>query len=165
MTVEEAVTSLNSGNVIGVPTDTIYGLSSLCEYGAKIYTLKARDSEKKLIRMVGRIEDIDIDDPILLAKMKEVWPGAVTLIFDYKGEMTSFRIPNEPNLLRLLKALDKPIYTTSANISGQSPVKSRAEFAQIFPSIRILNEDISTCKSNVPSEIYIYKNNQFERIR
>lgn len=165
MTIDEAISKLEAGLVIGVPTDTIYGLSSLVDYGDEIYEVKKRDKSKKLIRMISSIDSLNIQDQVLLDKMNEVWPGKVTLIFEYEGEMTSFRIPDEPNLLALLDKLGKPIYTTSANISGQEPVASREEFFEIFPNLGLLDEDMECEKSSVPSEIYIYKNAKFERIR
>lgn len=165
ISVDEAINLLNDGQVIGVPTDTIYGISSLCEYGEHIYQVKKRDKSKKLITMISSIDQLAIKDEVLLKKMHEVWPGKVTLIFEYEGEMRSFRIPNEPNLLQLLEQLKKPIYTTSANISGYDSCQSREEFAQTFPNLGLLNEEISSSKSSIPSEIYIYKDTKFERIR
>lgn len=165
LTIDEAIKQLNDGNVIGVPTDTVYGLSTLVDFGEKIYEVKNRDDSKKLITMIANTEDLDVNDAVLLSKMDDVWPGAVTLIFKQDGEMRSFRIPNEPNLLHLLKKLQKPIYTTSANISGQEPCKTREEFKRIFPNIGLLKEDVKSVKSEIPSEIYIYENKHFERIR
>ncbi|WOO87960.1 Sua5/YciO/YrdC/YwlC family protein [Mollicutes bacterium LVI A0039] len=165
LSIEEAIEKLNNGEVIGVPTDTVYGLSSCLDYGEKIYEAKQRSHGKKLITMLHDYKCLEITNPVLKKRMEEVWPGAVTLIFEYNSEMTSFRIPNEPNLLLLLERLGKPIYTTSANISGEDPCLSREEFKQKFPNIGLLKEDIDSLKSAVPSEIYVFNNNQFERIR
>lgn len=165
ISIEEAVNRLERGEVIGVPTDTVYGLSSLKPFGDKIYQVKGRKKEKKLVTMVSSIEMLDDVDETLKAKMEDVWPGAVTLIYDVEGELTSFRIPDEPNLLALLEALGKPIFTTSANISGEPACLSREEFEVVFPNIGLLAEEINTTKTNTPSEIYIYEENQFERIR
>lgn len=162
---DEAIKSLEAGLVIGVPTDTVYGLSSLKQFGSKIYEVKNRDKAKKLVTMLSDVNQIDVTNQILLQKMEEVWPGPVTLIFDYQGEMTSFRIPDEPNLLALLEKLGKPIYTTSANISGKDPCLTRDEFNSEFPNIGLLNEEYDSQKSTVPSEIYVFKNDKFERIR
>lgn len=165
ISVDEAITRLNNGEVIGVPTDTIYGVSSLREFGSEIYKIKQRDKSKKLITMISSIDQLTIEDDVLLEKMNEVWPGKVTLIFEYEGEMQSFRIPNEPNLLQLLEKLGKPIYTTSANISGCKPCQDRVQFEQTFSDIGLLNEEIKSTKSSIPSEIYVYKDTKFERIR
>lgn len=165
ITVEEAIIKLNKGEAIGVPTDTVYGISTLCEHGNVLYDIKKRDKSKKLITMISSVDQINVDDEVLLKKMEEVWPGKVTLIFNYEGEMRSFRIPNEPNLLELLSKINKPIYTTSANVSGNEPVNTREEFKKEFPKLALLKEEVDSQRSNIPSEIYIYENKKFERIR
>ncbi len=165
ITLQQAIELLRAGEVIGVPTDTVYGLSSLIPYGERIYEVKNRDRSKKLVTMVSDEKILNVTDPQLITKMREVWPGAVTLIFDHEGEMTSFRIPDEPNLLKLIEAVGEPIYTTSANVSGFEPCLSREEFKATFPNVGLLNEDVESPKSTVPSEIYIFKDKKFERIR
>ncbi len=165
ISINQAAELLKSGEVIGVPTDTIYGVSSLTDFGDKIYEVKKRDRSKKLVTMISDVSQINVTDKVLLDKMNEVWPGAVTLIFDYEGEMTSFRIPAEPNLLKLIDKVGKPIFTTSANISGEEPCLSRQQFKLVFPEMGLLEEQIVAPKSSVPSEIYIYTNGEFERIR
>lgn len=165
ITLEEAIKRLLNGEVIGVPTDTVYGLSSLRQYGHKIFEVKQRDHSKKLITMINSIDELEISDNTLRSKMQEVWPGKVTLIYEVDGELTSYRIPNEPNLLKLLGELGKPIFTTSANISGFDPCLTREKFKQTFPTIGLLEEKEKSEKSSVPSKIYIYDGNGFERIR
>ncbi len=165
ISINQAAELLRSGEVIGVPTDTIYGVSSLTDFGDKIYEVKKRDRSKKLVTMISDVSQINVTDKVLLDKMNEVWPGAVTLIFDYEGEMTSFRIPAEPNLLKLIDKVGKPIFTTSANISGEEPCLSRQQFKRVFPEMGLLEELIVAPKSSVPSEIYVYTNGKFERIR
>ncbi len=164
-TLEEAIDALKRGEVIGVPTDTVYGLSSMRAYSDNIYCVKNRDKEKKLVTMIYESKILNITDKVLLSKMEKVWPGAVTLIFDYDNEMTSFRIPDEPNLLELLRVINEPIYTTSANLSGEEPCLTREQFIATFPHIGLLKETIEIEKSSVPSEIYIYEQDKFERIR
>lgn len=53
--------SLKEGNVIAVPTDTIYGLACLAQNSAaikKIYDIKGRSQQKPLAVCVGQIQDI-----------------------------------------------------------------------------------------------------------
>lgn len=163
--IQQAIEQLQAGKVIGVPTDTVYGLSCLPQFSEQLFRVKNRNRGKKLVTMVYDQVSLQIDDVKLKQKMNEVWPGAVTLIFEYNQQMTGFRIPDEPNLLALLKELDSPLYTTSANISGESPCLTREQFMHVFPNIDLLEESNSIVKTNVASEIYIYKNEIFERIR
>ena len=56
-----AVTSLKGGNVIALPTDTIYGVAALAqstEAVNKLYEIKKRHEEKPVAICVGRLEDV-----------------------------------------------------------------------------------------------------------
>ena len=47
--IDEAVKQLNQGNVVGIPTDTVYGLATTIDNIDKLYEIKHRDSNKKII--------------------------------------------------------------------------------------------------------------------
>ena len=162
---KSAIKILKNGGVIGIPTDTVYGFASLKEYSDKIYEIKKRDKNKKLITMINSIDYFDNLDSFLLESMKLNWPGSTTYIFDYNNEMTSFRIPDEINLLNLLNELGCGILTTSANISGNEPCLTSFEFENTFPDVPLLEESIYTIKSGTPSTILLYNNNVLEKIR
>lgn len=56
-----AVKSLKGGNVIALPTDTIYGVAALAqstEAVNKLYEIKKRHEEKPVAICVGRLEDV-----------------------------------------------------------------------------------------------------------
>lgn len=166
----EAIKLLRTGNVIGIPTDTVYGFCSLKADIEQIYEIKNRDRSKKLIQMIYSIEQIQkLTTEEIPASVKQLmvekWPGKTTIIFPINGELTSFRIPDEPNLLKLLKALDEPIYTTSANVSTEPACLTAAEFNDKFPTIELLDEEIEIEKSGVASEIIIYEKNEFKKVR
>lgn len=165
ITQEMAIDILKSGGVIGIPTDTIYGFACLPGYEDKIYDLKQRDLNKPLITMIDSIDYFVDVEPLVFEKMQEVWPGSTTLIFDVNGINTSYRIPGEKNLLNLLIELRLPIYSTSANISGEEPSLTREEFAKNFPNIGLLAEPITTIKSGTPSTILLYNKGVFQKIR
>ena len=54
-------------------------------------------------------------------------PGPVTLIVPDRDAFTGFRIPDHPDLLRLLEAYGRPLASTSANLSGQPPAHTADE--------------------------------------
>ncbi|MGL5021218.1 MAG: Sua5/YciO/YrdC/YwlC family protein [Mycoplasmatales bacterium] len=162
---KNAIEILKNGGVIGIPTDTVYGFASLKEYGDKIYEIKKRDKNKKLITMINNIDYFSNLDDFLIESMKLNWPGSTTYIFDYKNEMTSFRIPDEINLLNLLNELECGILTTSANISGNKPCLTSFEFETTFPDVPLLEESIYTIKSGTPSTILLYNNKVLKKIR
>ncbi len=158
------ITELLSGNVVGIPTDTVYGFAVLKPYAFKVYELKQRDLDKKLISFVKEDFNFVVDRDIQNI-FDRYWPGNYTFIFEEDNEFVSYRIPNEPNVLKLLSKLDDVILTTSANLSGEKPVYSSEEFEVRFPDIPLLEEEILIDKSKEPSQIYILKNKEMIKIR
>ena len=123
--------SLEDGNIIAVPTDTVYGLiaDAYNEKAVnKIFKTKLRPKKLPLIIFVSSIEEAKkighfskYDE--LLAKA--FWPGDLTLIvkrksnkifYGHKSSTTvGIRIPNHKALLNLLIETKKPLASTSAN--------------------------------------------------
>ena len=130
--------SLEDGNIIAVPTDTVYGLiaDAYNEKAVnKIFKIKLRPKKLPLIIFVSSIEEAKkighfskYDE--LLAKA--FWPGDLTLIvkrksnkifYGHKSSTTvGIRIPNHKALLNLLIETKKPLASTSANShKGKTP--------------------------------------------
>jgi len=130
--------SLEDGNIIAVPTDTVYGLiaDAYNEKAVnKIFKTKLRPKKLPLIIFVSSVEEAKkighfskYDE--LLAKA--FWPGDLTLIvkrksnkifYGHKSSTTvGIRIPNHKALLNLLIETRKPLASTSANShKGKTP--------------------------------------------
>ena len=130
--------SLEDGNIIAVPTDTVYGLiaDAYNEKAVnKIFKTKLRPKKLPLIIFVSSIEEAKkighfskYDE--LLAKA--FWPGDLTLIVKRKcnkifyghklSTTVGIRIPNHKALLNLLIETKKPLASTSANShKGKTP--------------------------------------------
>ena len=87
-----------------------------------------------------------IDDGLKMAKL--YWPGALTIVMPTRGNLSEnlnlnsnslgFRVP-ALRLARDLLIRTGPLATTSANISGKSPVKDALEASIQFPGIPILS--------------------------
>ena len=133
--IKKAVDIINSGGIIAIPTDTIYGLSaSIHNLNAikRIFDIKGRDSQKPLIIHISDIKelyDIAYVDNRVENLAKNFWPGALTLILKRKlfsPEMNlirnnlptiTVRIPNHNIPLEIIKKTG-PIISTSANLSN-----------------------------------------------
>ena len=130
--------SLEDGNIIAVPTDTVYGLiaDAYNEKAVnKIFKIKLRPKKLPLIIFVSSVKEAKkighfskYDE--LLAKA--FWPGDLTLIvkrksnkifYGHKSSTTvGIRIPNHKALLNLLIETKKPLASTSANShKGKTP--------------------------------------------
>ncbi|MCP4456611.1 MAG: threonylcarbamoyl-AMP synthase [Cytophagales bacterium] len=126
---------LSDGGIVGVPTETVYGLAgSALDTGAilKIYKAKNRPQFDPLIAHTNRIDKIETwvhDFPLKAMQLAEkFWPGPLTLLLNKTDAIpdlltsglarVAFRIPNHPLTLELLSRLDFPLAAPSANPFG-----------------------------------------------
>lgn len=155
--------------VIGIPTDTVYGLAATKKNIMQIYKIKKRDSKKKLIkfitdyRQIGEVDDFTQEE--LHQITQKYWPGNNTLIFWQNNELKSYRIIKQKEVIALLNEIEEPLYTTSANISGENPILTKDEFEDEFPEIPLLEHNSEIKPSNIPSNIYIITKEKTEKIR
>ncbi len=139
---------LLAGGTILYPTDTVWGIgcdAMNAEAVEKVFTLKNRPPQKSVIILLASVDDIPQYVPEagvpMLSAMKE-FGSPTTVIFEgAKGFPPSvvsqegsvaIRIPDDPFCLALVKALGKPLVSTSANLSGQP---TAAIFREIDPLI------------------------------
>lgn len=135
---------LRAGNVLLLPTDTIYGLHALATDAAavdRIGAMKGRDDTKPFIVLASSIDQLaglGIEAPAdLLRRLEEVWPAPLTAILPLRepipasrGAATlAVRIP-ALEWLRDLVSRTGPLVSTSANRSGEPPVESPQSLAR-----------------------------------
>ena len=150
--ISDFASKLQKGSLGLFPTDTLPALGSYLKYSKKIWTIKKRPLNKPLILMGGSMEDLfefvqpcAIEDGLKMAKI--YWPGALTIILPTMGNLSEYLNCNSNNIgfrvpdLRIARDLllqTGPLATTSANISGKSPVKDALEASIQFPGVPIL---------------------------
>lgn len=125
---------LNAGELVAIPTETVYGLAAnaLSETSvAKIYAAKNRPSFNPLIlhlANIAQMEQYAFVDETSLKLAQFFMPGPLTLLLPKKtivpdittagSKKVAIRIPNQPLTLSLLAKLDFPLAAPSANPSG-----------------------------------------------
>ncbi len=136
---ERAVALLAAGELVGLPTETVYGLAANATDAAavaKIFVAKGRPSTNPLIVHVAdrsRLAEV-IDWPPTaeirsqLDAVSGLWPGPLTVICPRAAsipdavtagrETVAVRIPNHPVALELLKRCPFPLAAPSANRSN-----------------------------------------------
>lgn len=144
----DAVAALRAGEVVVLPTETVYGLAALPGVpGAtgKIFALKGRGPDVPLAVLCA-----DADQALALADQpsdavqrvaKELWPGPLTLVLRRRlglgyelGEPSTtigLRCPDH-DLVRGLAAQVGPIAATSANRHGEPTPDTAADVAAVF---------------------------------
>jgi L-threonylcarbamoyladenylate synthase len=108
-----------------VETDTVLGIISLSSN--LIYTIKKRSRNKKLIRFISSIDEIEHLSELEKQILKKYWPGGLTIIKNGIG----YRMPNHPKLLQLINMTNK-VFSSSANLSRHHPIYDAHEAANIF---------------------------------
>lgn len=166
----EAVKCLKLGGIVGVPTDTVYGLAAdpfNASAVQKLYTLKGRPDGKPIPLVLGSVADIDCvaqNLPGFFFHLTDrFWPGGLTIIVEAKellpvltagGSTVGVRIPNHPLLLQILRAYGGPMAITSANFSGEPPATSIQEIgAELSSKIEMIVDGGNT-PGPIPSTVY-----------
>ena len=168
---------LKAGELVAVPTETVYGLAA---NGIdpiairKIFEAKERPLNNPLILHFANEEQIlpfIVDFPPILKELSKIfWPGPLTLLLpksarvDYAitGDRShlAVRIPSHPLLLELLRSLPFPLAAPSANLYGTiSPTSAAHVYNQLNGRIPIIL-DGGPCEKGIESTIIGLENNR-----
>ena len=176
--INQIIKSYKSGQIIGFPTDTVYGIgcNPFDKYGiSRIYDLKKRRGEKRF-PILGfskiELEKIVTFNPKAEKISQKFWPGQVTLLLPIKAEMAdkienngklAVRVPDNECVLAILKQC-KLIIGTSANVSGEKSILDSNEFKTKLPKIdlvvdggKIISSGESTIIDFIDNEITIVR--------
>ncbi|WP_297322857.1 L-threonylcarbamoyladenylate synthase [uncultured Bartonella sp.] len=144
-----AVCYLDKGELVGVPTETVYGLAADATNGtavAKIFSTKGRPQFNPLIAHISDVEMasniVDIDD-MSKKLMEAFWPGPLTLVLPMKQQnaihpltsagLTTLAVRNPVGVFaEIVKRLGRPVAAPSANISGRLSSTSAQDVADMF---------------------------------
>lgn len=130
------VAALKKGEVVILPTDTIYGFSGIVPVTEeKIRKIKHCPSEKKMIQLISKPEDVyKYSDQVIPKAFFDLWPARLTLVVraKNKNDTIAFRCPDNKWLQNLITAVEMPIYSSSTNISGGANLKTISEIANTF---------------------------------
>ena len=134
--VEAASSLLARGELVALPTETVYGLAAdatNADAVAAIFAAKGRPAHNPLIIHVGDLAaagSLGRFDDLSRALAKAFWPGPLTLVLDVMpncpvvdlarpgGQTLALRVPAHPLFQAVLKHLGRPLAAPSANPSG-----------------------------------------------
>jgi L-threonylcarbamoyladenylate synthase len=169
ISLDEAAARLRNGEVVAIPTETVYGLAADATNDValqKIFTTKQRPADHPLIVHIADINQVTdwvTDFPEVAVNLaKAFWPGALTLILPAKshvsrvvrgGEPTiALRVPNHPIALKLLRLSNLSVAAPSANLFTQlSPTTAAHVEAGLGEDIPVL--DGGACQVGIESTI------------
>ncbi|CEA03277.1 Threonylcarbamoyl-AMP synthase [Jeotgalicoccus saudimassiliensis] len=141
---EEIKIAFTYGEIIGIPTETVYGLAADARNSEainKIFSAKGRPGDNPLIihiHDISQLEDFTaVLDERVLSLMEAFWPGPISFILPLTGDYLSstavaeldsvaVRMPSHPVGRKILQHADMPLAAPSANISGKpSPTNAQ----------------------------------------
>lgn len=137
MNIEKIYDVLNSGGIVISPTDTVYGIMGDAlndKVVRKIYDIKKRSYSKPLLLLMSNLdmileyteslcsEEIKLFKSILgvtiIVKKNEKISKLITADSDYVG----IRIPDNKELIEIITKLNRPVVSTSCNISDEDVI-------------------------------------------
>ena len=168
---------ISIGKIGVIPTDTIYGLTSLASFEegvSRLYSLKKRD--KKLGTFIAadieQLLELGLDEQALRA-VAHLWPNPVSVVVPViregshldlgKGSL-AVRIPKDDALLELLKQTG-PLATSSANLFDHPPANTIAEAQAYFGDRVDFYVDIGDLSGRPPSTIARFTEGRVEVLR
>jgi L-threonylcarbamoyladenylate synthase len=138
--------TLETGGVVCLPTDTVYGLAVNPANPVaveRLFALKGRDEAKPILLLLNSIEMarmVSLPNPVFEEVAAAFWPGPLTLITGAQDHLLNgvtagtgtigVRWPKAAIAQQIIGAFGSPITGTSANRSGQAEVRSAIDARQ-----------------------------------
>ncbi len=183
MDLTRAIEILQSAGTILYPTDTIWGIgcdATNPEAIRKIFDIKKREPNKSLIILVEsekRLQDL-VDVPEIAWQIIDLSEKPVTIVYENPKNLpkelvaedgsVGIRIVKNDYCKKLISKLNRPLVSTSANLSGQkSPMKFSDISDEIKNAVDYIVEDNQDKVSEFSgsSVIKVWNNNQIKILR
>ena len=146
---EEALVDLKLGKVIAYPSEGVWALG--CDPKNenavnKLLSLKKRPLEKGLILVGGSLDDMKpyIEVKKYQTKLMTKWPGAHTWVvptsttpswISGNNSTVALRVSNHPVILLICKLFKGAIVSSSANLNGSPPARSKKDIKKFFKGV------------------------------
>ena len=181
--INQAVKKILGGEIVFIPTDTVYGIAA-SPYNdkaiKKIFSLKKRSYKNSLVLLCSNYKmakKYAIFNKTADNLKKKFWPGPLTLILKKKSTVKisrkwisknnsiGIRIPDHSVPKKIINKCNFPIFCTSANISGKKSCKDIKDVLRNFKNkkITIINDD--TTKFGLDSTIIDVTKNKINILR
>jgi L-threonylcarbamoyladenylate synthase len=181
VTLEQAIAKLQQGEVVAIPTETVYGLAGDARNDdalRQIYATKQRPADNPLIVHIAsanQVKDWADAFPSLAQKLADAfWPGPLTLVLKAKPEVSmivrageptvALRVPAHPLTLQLLQQSGLSLAAPSANKYTQiSPTTPEHVERGLGEQIAVL--DGGACQVGIESTIVSVEGEDWQLLR
>lgn len=146
--IDEVVAALRRGEVVAIPTDTVYGLAARANDPDAVHDLgilKGRDANQPVAVLFDDVRDIDpyLRPSNVFVRLSKFWPGPLTLVVRVRaGALRRFvcaadgtvgvRQPADDLARAVIRGAGGVLAVTSANRTGDRPATTAREVAGIF---------------------------------
>ena len=180
--VSQAVSVLNAGGLVGLPTETVYGLAAradIDEAVASIFRAKGRPTGHPLILHISDISQLDryaVDVPTAaLTLARHCWPGPLTLLLNKTNavshlvtggrETVAIRIPANDCARQIIEQCGHALAAPSANLFGHvSPTTAQHVLNDLRDKVDLIIDD-GDCTIGVESTIVDFTTAQPQLLR
>ncbi len=148
LTPAEAIAALAAGQVVALPTDTVYGVGAALahpEAVARLFALKGRPATVALpvvLADTDQVASLAVTWTAPAATLASAcWPGALTIVVPAEpalaalvgaGASVGLRVPNDDTVRAIARAVG-PLALTSANPHGAAPATTAADVVAGLP--------------------------------
>lgn len=171
-TLGEAVSALRGGELVVVPTETVYGLAADPRVpGAveRIYAAKGRSDDKPITLLaadLGQIRERGVGlSPAAERLAARYWPGPLTMVLRAGDGFTGFRVPGYAVALAVLRAVGGALAVTSANRSGEPAALTADAAAEALGASVSVILDAGPSPGGVPSTVVRVDGERVEVLR
>lgn len=141
--IDRAIDAIHAGLIVGLPTDTVYGIGAdpFDEDAVEsLFAAKGRPGVKPIPILAAGLEELGAIariDEATRDRVAPLWPGGLTLVLprlsgmprwlgDHSADSVGVRVPDHAVALELLRAVG-PLAVTSANRSEDAPTRDEVE--------------------------------------
>ena len=176
---EKALAAIKAGHPAAIPTDTTFGLVADASNPAAIeqlYALKGRPTGQPFqvlvnsLNMAQSLAEFSIEAKHIA---RTFWPGPLTLVLPFKANAPisktvtgsrptiGMRWPENEALCNLISELGKPLVASSANRSGEMPLKTAEAIRDAFPQLVVEDGEAAGTASTIAElrdgELILYR--------
>jgi L-threonylcarbamoyladenylate synthase len=146
--VEAAAEAIRAGNLVVLPTETVYGIASRPddeEATARLFAAKRRPEDLNLPVLAPTSEaawGLAVASPAAVHLAHQFWPGPLTLVLPRTERSRGWELGMSPGsvalrvpdhqLTRALLGMTGPLAATSANLSGEPPLEHPGTLVRTF---------------------------------
>ncbi|MCB9438311.1 MAG: threonylcarbamoyl-AMP synthase [Anaerolineales bacterium] len=167
-TVTVAAEFLTAGQLIVMPTDTVYGVAARLSDDAilRLYLAKERPPDKAIPILLSSVDDVEqVAQPMpsyLRAMAQRFWPGPLTLVLPKRDGLpqrvsalptVGVRVPDNATAQAIIRAAGGALAVTSANRSGQPAARTVQEAIEQLGDSIALAIDGGRCELEIASTV------------